>query len=211
MIIKTLPLGNLGANCYYVFCENSAVLVDPGFFDDYFAEFLESLDVKPTAVLLTHGHFDHISGTMELAKKYDVTVYIGAADEQMLYSADKNLSAFVGGYPKDALDENVRVVSLQGGEVIEVGNLKFGVISLPGHTAGGVGYYISNTLFCGDTVFRGNIGRTDLPTGDFEILKKSIKKISSLPDDTVLYCGHGESTTVGTEKAYNPYFRFGEL
>lgn len=206
MIVKSFALGELGANCYYIADDKTAVLVDPGFYDNYFASFLESCEIKPSAVLLTHGHFDHICGIMELAKRYNLTVYIGSADEQCLYSAEKNLAVFVGGYPREPLDVNTKVETFVGGESLKIGTLDFDIISLPGHTAGGMGYKISNALFCGDTAFYGNIGRTDLPTGDFATLKKSIKKICLLPDDTVLYCGHGESTTVGTEKNHNPYF-----
>ena len=211
MIVKSFSLGSLGANCYYVADDETAVLVDPGFYDDYFASFLETCKVKPSAVLLTHGHFDHICGTMELAKRYNLTVYIGGADKQCLYSAEKNLAVYVGGYPTTPLDENTMVESLFGGETLKIGTLEFGVISLPGHTAGGIGYKLSSALFCGDTAFCGNIGRTDLPTGNFDTLKNSIKKICLLPDDTVLYCGHGESTTVGAEKIHNPYFQLGAI
>ena len=211
MIIKSFALGELGANCYYVADDKTAVLIDPGFYDNNFAAFLETLEVKPIAILLTHGHFDHICGTMELAKKYNLTVYIGAADRDCLYSAEKNLAVFVGSYPRIPLDANTKVETLVGGESLNIGTLRFSVMALAGHTAGGMGYIISNALFCGDTAFYGNIGRTDLPTGDFDTLKNSIKKICRLPDNTVLYCGHGESTTVGAEKMHNPYFQFGAI
>lgn len=211
MIIKSFALGELGANCYYVADDKTAVLIDPGFYDNNFAAFLETLEVKTTAILLTHGHFDHICGTMELAKKYNLTVYIGAADRDCLYSAEKNLAVFVGSYPRIPLDANTKVETLVGGESLNIGTLRFSVMALPGHTAGGMGYIIQNALFCGDTAFYGNIGRTDLPTGDFDTLKNSIKKICRLPDNIVLYCGHGESTTVGAEKMYNPYFQFGAI
>ena len=211
MIIKSFALGTLGANCYYVSDGETAVLIDPGFYDDYFAAFLNTCEVKPISVLLTHGHFDHICGIMELAKKYDLTVYIGAGDRDCLYSSQKNLSAFVGGYPTTPLDPDTKVETLVGGERIKIGSLEFDVIALPGHTAGGVGYKLADALFCGDTAFCGNIGRTDLPTGDFATLKNSIKKICLLDDDTVLYCGHGESTTVGAEKMHNPYFNVGAI
>ena len=211
MIIKSFALGDLGANCYYVSDDKTAVLIDPGFYDDNLASFLETLKVKPIAVLLTHGHFDHICGTMELAKKYNLTVYIGAADRDCLYSSEKNLAAYVSGYPTAPLDTNITVETLVGGERLNFGDLSFDVIALPGHTTGGLGYKISDALFCGDTAFCGNIGRTDLPTGDYFTLMNSIKKICRMSLDTVLYCGHGESTTVGAEKMHNPYFNVGAI
>ena len=123
----------------------------------------------------------------------------------------QHLAVFVGSYPRTPLDANTKVETLVGGESLNIGTLRFSVMALPGHTAGGIGYIISDALFCGDTAFYGNIGRTDLPTGDFDTLKNSIKKICRLPDNTVLYCGHGESTTVGAEKMHNPYFQFGAI
>lgn len=206
MIIKTLPLGQLGANCYYVSNGENAILVDPGSYEAELKSFLREVDIKPSAVLLTHGHFDHICGAIELCNEQKLPVYIGDADKPCLYSARQNLSVLVGGYTKAHLDRDVEVTSLFGGEKIEIGSLVFKTLSLAGHTAGGMGYLCEDSLFCGDTVFCGNIGRTDLPSGDYSTLLESLRKICTLPDETLLYSGHGEATTVAREKETNYYF-----
>ena len=206
MIVKTLPLGTLEANCYYLSDGITAVLIDPGCYTADLRAFLQTANPAPSAILLTHGHFDHICGAIELCNEQKLPVYIGAADKPCLYSAKQNLAVFVGGYTREPLRTDVEVNSLVGGETLEIGTLCVKTVALAGHTAGGMGYLCENLLFCGDTVFRGNIGRTDLPGGNYPTLLNSIKRLCRLPNDTLLYSGHGEPTTLSQEKETNYYF-----
>ncbi len=207
MTVKCLPLGELHANCYYVSDGETALLIDVGEYSDKLKNFLENTEVKPSAVLLTHGHFDHICGVKGLVDDYKIPVFISAEDKPSLNSIKKSLTFIAPSYNLEYLGENAEIITVEDNKNYTVGSLTFSVISLPGHTAGGVGYIIGNALFSGDTVFRGSVGRTDLPTSDFSALKNSIVKIKKQPDDTLIFAGHGEATTLKEEKQNNFYFQ----
>lgn len=154
-------------------------------------------------ILLTHGHFDHIWGTKELRELTGAKLYALEAERELLQSAKMNVSSQVGRtYTVDA------DVYLKDGEELTLAGMTFQVIATPGHTGGGCCYYFKEAgfLVSGDTLFRDSVGRTDFPTGSMGTLVRSIKdKLFVLPDETKVYPGHGDSTTIGHEKKYNPF------
>ncbi len=159
------------------------------------------MNLKPVAVLLTHGHFDHVGGC---GKFYEngVPIYCGDGEDKFI-SCPENRGIFGGvNIPHFEIYK-----TLSDGEVISLGGMTFTVISSGGHTVGGVCYISDGKLFTGDTLFAGSVGRCDLPTGDVRRLKESLKKLCSLDGDYAVYCGHGEDTTLARERKYNPYLR----
>ncbi len=159
------------------------------------------MNLKPVAVLLTHGHFDHVGGC---GKFYEngVPIYCGDGEDKFI-SCPENRGIFGGvNIPYFKIYK-----TLSDGEVINLGGMTFTVISSGGHTVGGVCYISDGKLFTGDTLFAGSVGRCDLPTGDVTRLKESLKKLCSLDGDYAVYCGHGEDTTLARERKYNPYLR----
>lgn len=196
-VIKIYPHG-FGCNSYIVTADGkSAVIVDcaeEGVYDECVKRGLD-----PAAVLLTHGHFDHVGGCGVFYAK-GVPVYCGEKEADYIFSAE-NKGIFGGVYIPDFKIYK----TLSDGECIEVAGINFKVIHTPGHTAGGVCYLADNCLFTGDTLFCGSVGRCDLPTGSASELNKSVKKLLALESNLNLYCGHGEDTTSAYEKRYNPY------
>lgn len=202
--IKTLVVSPFEENCYLVWEpeHHSGVIIDPGDEDELIISQVEKNGFEPQAILLTHGHGDHIGAVKPLKEKYDIPIYIGKGDAPMLQSPSENVSA-VFGYeivcpPADHL--------VSDGDVIGFGKMKFTVIDTPGHSRGGVCYHIDRFLFCGDTLFKNSVGRTDLLGGDYETLIASIdKKLLPLPDDLICFPGHGPATTIGEERRNNPF------
>lgn len=208
--VKSVPLGTLETNCYYYSDGQTAVLVDVGACDEKFLHFLAEQEVFPSAILLTHGHFDHICGVADLLSKHPMPVYIGEGDAPCLENSRMSLAVVAPTYHQKPLPKGAEVHLVHDDQTVTVGTLTFEVMELPGHTVGGVGYYFAEdgALFIGDTVFRGNVGRTDFPGGSAETLQVSLMRLcNTLPKETGIYCGHGESTDLGYECAYNPYFK----
>lgn len=178
-----------GKNCILIDCAGEGLI-----------ERLSALNLTPKAVLLTHGHFDHVGGTAEFSAS-GVSIYCSAKEKDFIFSKE-NRSVFGGVYIPEFTAEGV----LKEGN-FSVADLNIKVIETPGHTAGSLCFMIENRLFTGDTLFRGSVGRCDLPTGNFTRLKDSLKKISALDGDFTLYCGHGAETTLERERKYNPYMQ----
>ena len=203
MEIKRIPLGLIKSNCYFVSGATGALVIDPGFSSQQVVDLLKSAMDKERLILLTHGHFDHIGGAEELRRQTNTDIAIGKDDAVMLARNDYNLSTrFHAKYQPFSADR-----LLCDGEAFSVGDLLVQVIQSAGHTIGGVCYLVNGVLFSGDTLFMESVGRTDAPLGDAQTLVQSVKKLYSLPDSTVVYPGHGHSTTIGHEKEYNPYVR----
>lgn len=204
--IGRMVLGPVQTNCYFIYTEESkeAVVFDPA---DHGAEIFEKLkanDIKPVAIFLTHGHFDHILGVAKLKQLAHIEIYASAQEAELLANESLNCSDQIGRIAT-VTPEHL----LQDGEVTEIADMKIKTIYTPGHTAGSCCFYLEDegVLMSGDTLFEGSVGRTDLPTGSMGALTRSIKeKLALLPDMTKVYPGHGDSTSIGQEKKYNPYF-----
>lgn len=199
-----LVLGDLGTNCYIIGDPDSqeAFVIDP---DDGPAvvDTLKERGLTCVGILLTHGHSDHIHGVQPLMDTYGAPVYIHERDLPCLYDPQVNLSA-LHGRPVTITGGTIKTV--KDGQHIGSGKMDFQVLETPGHTVGGVCYYMAPAVFVGDTLFRESVGRTDFPGGNFEALVQSIRtKLFTLPDQTMAYPGHGPETQIAFEKETNPY------
>ncbi len=203
MKIKTLTVGPLAENCFIVFEENSkdAVVIDPGADGDFILNELKDLDVK--AILATHGHLDHIGQVGYLKEKLNTPFYMNKKDEFLINNEIfPNFAYIVKAVKCPSPDFDVK-----DDDVLKFGNLEFQVIEMPGHTPGSVCFFNEKEkiIFVGDTLFKGSVGRTDLPGGNGKMLEQSLKKLMEFPEDTVVYSGHGPKTTIGIEKRTNPF------
>jgi glyoxylase-like metal-dependent hydrolase (beta-lactamase superfamily II) len=207
IIVVTNKLGNLGTNCYTVVNTETrdAVIVDPAANAAFLLKMIQNQNYKVKAILLTHAHFDHVGAVNELKKALpEITVYIGEHDKELLGNCAANLSAM---FSEPMFVEADKTVA--DGEVLPLLNTEIKCIEVPGHTQGGMCYYLAENkmLFDGDTLFCGSVGRSDFPTGDGPLLLQSIQeKLFTLPEDVVVYPGHDAKTTIGREKKGNMFF-----
>lgn len=202
--IKRFTLGPVNTNCYVLINKDTkeCLVFDPGDKPDTFVKFFELEGYTIKGVLLTHGHFDHIGGVEALVKVYDAPVYAMEAERQLLSDKALNLSLSMG---PDVTIEKFQ--GLEDGQEIELVGFKIKAIGTPGHTSGGTCYYVEDEsiMFTGDTLFAGCVGRVDFPTGNGPTLLRSIReKLFVLPEDTIVYPGHMDATTIGHEKQHNP-------
>ena len=206
MEIKRLVLGLVRTNCYIVYTEDTqkAVIIDPAADSRRIMDEISALGVTPEAILLTHGHFDHMLAAESLKNGYQIPVCVHKADAELLRDASLNCSEqFLHMSYAISADEE-----LEDGQSLRFLDGALMVISTPGHTEGSCCYYAKKdtVLFSGDTLFQGSVGRTDLPTGRAAQLVHSVReKLFVLPEDTLVLSGHGDQTTIGEEKQYNPY------
>ncbi len=204
MNIETLMLGELAANCHIADCGGGlCAAVDLGNSPDQLLRFLEQKHLTLKAILLTHGHYDHIGGVEAVRKATGAAVYIHEADAVMLESAERNLALQISSVPYERVTEYTTVTD---GEIISVGDCQFRVMHTPGHTPGGVCYLSDGVIFTGDTLFAGSIGRTDLG-GSPEQMRASLQAIAALPGNALVFPGHGGSSTLEAERRTNPYLR----
>lgn len=200
MIIQAFPSGPLETNAYVIACEatKKAAIIDPapGSFDSISA-YIKHNQLIPQLVLLTHSHWDHTADASKCKKAFNIPLWVHAADAKNVETPGSDE------LPCWMIIEGVKVEHfVEENERFNVGDLDIKVIFTPGHTPGCVCYYIqqANTLFSGDTLFKGSIGRLDLPTGRPELMWESLEKLAQLPKETVVYSGHGSRTTIGKEK-----------
>lgn len=205
MILKTITAGPLGVNCYLIGCEktNAGAVIDPGDDAPVILDVIKKNNLDINYIMLTHGHVDHLAHLSKLKDEIETEFLMHQKDTFLL----KGLfaQALMFGLPNPGKPTPDRLIN--DGEEISLGELKIKVLHTPGHSPGSVTYFVEDKLFVGDLIFAGSIGRTDLPKGDYQTLIKSVEtKIFTLPDETIIYPGHGPETTVGTEKATNPFF-----
>jgi glyoxylase-like metal-dependent hydrolase (beta-lactamase superfamily II) len=205
MLIDVVPAGPILTNCYLATCEDTgkAVLVDPGWDDDRIREAIAARRAEVVLVVNTHAHWDHMGGNAVFVRDTGAKLAIHPLDVPLLEAKGGADLWNIPIRPSPAPD-----VLLEAGAVLEVGTLRFEVLFTPGHTPGHVSLYEAahGVLFDGDVLFRQGIGRTDLPGGSTADLTRSIREVLyKLPDDTMVYPGHGEPTTIGEERQRNPW------
>ena len=197
-------LGMLSTNCYVVENPDSqkVLIVDPGDSPLEIERQIDEIDGDPEAILLTHGHFDHMLAADALRKKYHIPVYVHEKEQHLLGDAQENLSGLWSKPYTMQADKTVKE-----GNILHLADFEIQVLATPGHTAGGVCYYIpaEKVLFSGDTLFWESYGRYDFPTSSGRDLIASVKRLlKELPGDVTVYPGHNDETTIEHEKRYNP-------
>ena len=201
-------VGSVFTNCYFLKNKETEemLIVDPGDNADRIEQKVLEMQGRPVAILLTHGHFDHLSAADAVGKRYGIKVYAGNEERLVMNSSSYNLSLpFTGEGMTFEADEYFKP-----GEELDFAGFRIGTIPVPGHTIGSVCYYFEEqkVLFSGDTLFAGSVGRSDFPTGNAGQLIRTIKSgLMSLPDDVKVFPGHGESTTIGCERVNNPFIQ----
>ena len=202
--ILTFVQGPIDANNYLLIDKNTndAILIDCSSSEDNYISEIKKLRVNLKKILLTHGHFDHILGCNRFHEEFGADIYVSNEDKEQIEYAPQ-MTMMLGGIKIPEITSVNNIV--KDGDKFKIGEIELTAISTPGHTQGGICYLTNNgKLFSGDTLFRRSVGRTDFMGGDFQEIKNSVKeKLFKLPDDTVVYCGHGPETTIGYEKKYN--------
>lgn len=204
MKVVRIPNGQFVENSYLVVDEatRECVVIDPGEEAGLIAHQLTAAGARAVAIWLTHAHIDHVLGVPEIKRLTGVPVYLHPADRLLYDHVAEQAVAF--GMRAGPLPPPDRV--LDPGAMLLVGQLAFQVRHTPGHSPGGVSFVAPGVVFTGDVLFQGSIGRTDLPGGDFTTLIRGIEReLLTLPDDTIVYSGHGPETTVGNERRHNPF------
>lgn len=209
--IQVFTFNPLGENTYVLFDETKeAVIVDPGCYEAYEREelknFIANNNLQPVRLLNTHCHVDHVLGNAFVSKQYNLVVETSAIEEEQL----RSVKSYAPVYGFHAYQESEVGKLIKEGDTVTFGNSILEILFVPGHSPGHLAFYNRNQQICiaGDVLFRGSIGRYDLPGGDFKQLEKSIRtQLYTLPDETEIYPGHGPKTTIGYEKKNNPYVR----
>ena len=200
-----MVLGPVQTNCFFLINEDTKelLIIDPADRAQGIIDWIQSEGLKPVAILLTHGHFDHIMAVEGLRKEYQIPMYASKDEVEVLANPQLNVSTMMGAYVSMKADE-----LFADGDVLELAGMKLKVISTPGHTIGSVCFYIEEEkmLISGDTLFEASVGRTDFPTGSSRQLIHSIKtRLFILPEDVNVFPGHGEVTSIAYEKTHNPF------
>lgn len=205
MKIETFVTGIISTNCYVVHNEDTkeAVIIDPAYYPKKMKAYIAEEGLEIRAILLTHGHFDHIMGIDAILEEFPVPVFVHEDEEELINDIVLNESkTYTNGYTFSKAEY------IRDGQILKFAGYEFKVIHTPGHTSGGVCYYVESeqTLFSGDTLFYASVGRSDFPTSSTSALIRSIReKLLVLPDETVVYPGHMGATSIANEKKMNPY------
>ena len=193
MKIHTLPLGDYQTNTYIAENDGHCVIIDAGYHPETILRFLEGHDLTADAILLTHGHFDHVGAVRDLAAELACPVYLHESELSMPPMMTAGPLYYTHTYGE--------------GDHLTFAGIRFRVLHTPGHTPGSVCLRAEEHLFSGDTLFAGSCGRTDFPGGDWATIRKSLLRLAQIPEDLVVHPGHGGSTSLAAEKQYNPYMR----
>ncbi len=210
MILKSLVVGPIQANCYILGCERTkqAAVIDPGDEVDRILIELAKDELRLVYIINTHGHFDHTGGNKALKEATGAELLIHRADAPMITHQGSSAAAWGMNVQNSPAPDRY----IDEGDVITFGDISLKVLNTPGHSPGGISLVTDKMVFVGDTLFASSIGRTDFPGGDYEGLIRGVQtKIFTLGDDVVVYPGHGPQTTVGQEKQYNPFFAGGGM
>ncbi len=211
--VEKLVLGAVSTNVYLIFYNGNCLIIDPSDEAERIISCIEERKAKPLAVLITHGHFDHVMAAPVLAKKYGIKIYAGEADRQLLEDSGLNLGQRFLGEDFTLEADNY----LKGGDELEFEGFKLKVIYTPGHTVGSISFYsddledneaFKKVIFTGDALFAGSIGRVDFPTGNESTMRRTLEEVfKKMSHETVVFPGHGVATTIERELAHNPYLR----
>ncbi len=203
--LKRLVVGMLGTNCYLIFDKTTkeGYVIDAGSEAKKIISSVRECQMNCLGVLCTHGHMDHVGAAGKVAQEVSVPVYISREDSPILTGASSGISLKIGSL---LVSKPSGIEFLEDGQEVFFGDNRIEVLSTPGHTRGSISFLVDDMLFCGDLIFEGSIGRTDLKGGSFDDLLASVKsKVFTLPDETRIFPGHGPPTTVGREKRSNPF------
>ncbi len=205
--IRTYQLGYIQTNCYVISNQHKeCLIIDPGGHAAEFIRELKKLQLKPLAILLTHAHFDHIGAVDQVRDAYSIPVYLHKAEEKWLKDPLKNGSGKYAEIPSISCKDADHLMEKE--QEMNIGDFSFQLLVTPGHSPGSVTFYFKEEGFAivGDTLFQNSIGRTDLPGGNQQQLMDSIHtKLLSMPEDTIIYPGHGTATTISEEMTHNPF------
>ena len=204
MIFEVYPAGVYQANCYIIGDEESKIgaVVDPGGDAEGIINECKRLKLNIKYIILTHGHFDHAAGVADIKDSTNAKICMNKKDEYLIKGKGAEITPILRNTKTFDVDEYI-----SDGDLITIGNIKAKVLETPGHSPGGISLLMDGIVLTGDALFKGSVGRCDFEFGSMEALVTAVKeKILTLPEDTKVYPGHGPSTTVGTEKKFNPYF-----
>ncbi|MGY3765342.1 MBL fold metallo-hydrolase [Vagococcus vulneris] len=205
--VEQIVTGSIEENCYLIYSQKALLVVDPGNNADKIKLEIKKTGVMPSAILLTHTHYDHIGAVEDIRNTYSIPVYVSPIEQAWLSDPKLNFSGLM--HHSDMADIIVQPAEyeFENYKTYTIGDLTFKVVPTPGHSPGSVSFVFDNFVVTGDALFSGSIGRTDLPYGESQTLLESIEKeLFTLPDEMRAYPGHREPTTIGKEKKTNPFF-----
>lgn len=203
MKIKRLELGFFNVNCYILSLEKANIIIDPGADFISIKKYLESEKIKPDFILNTHGHYDHIGAASDVVSHYSIPFYIHEFEEPIITDPDKNISSFFGGNELTLETYNL----IKNNEYSYFNDLGLEIINTPGHTPGSIIISVDDCIFTGDLLFKGSIGRTDLPGGSIKQIKESLAGIRKMDKKLLIYPGHGPASSLKYEFENNYYLQ----